>query len=147
MASTNDLQTELLKNDNLKNAINKMIKLKHLPAICESITVIADRDGEEKIIIGLQIESTQTGKKADVHLYIGSQLFKLDYFNEIDKKLGVDLNNIDINKLVMLRALRFVFNIIIDNNIKSSIDLGNNDICIKNLNNGQWYYSSLLHKR
>ena len=105
----------LLNNNNLSNSIKNMIKVKHLPAELDSVTVIAGREGKSEIVVRLYINRASTGQKAKVYLYITEDIFYLEKeksFEYIDWEIGSRAKGLGADDLIELRALRVVFNVI-----------------------------------
>ena len=105
----------LLNNNNLSNSIKNMIKVKHLPAELDSVTVIAGREGKSEIVVRLYINRASTGQKAKVYLYITEDIFYLEKeksFERIDWEIGSRAKGLGADDLIELRALRVVFNVI-----------------------------------
>ena len=69
---------KLLYNNNLSDSIKNMIKVKHLPAELDSVTVIAGREGKSEIVVRLYVNRASTGQKAKVYLYITEDIFYLE---------------------------------------------------------------------
>ena len=105
---------KLLDNNNLRDSVNNMIKVKSLPATLDSVTVIAGREGKSEIVLRLVVN---TEKITTAYLYITEDIFDLDSFEYIDKELGIGNRKISTDDLIKLRALRVVYNVIknIDN--------------------------------
>lgn len=105
---------KLLDNNNLRDSVNNMIKVKNLPATLDSVTVIAGREGKSEIVLRLVVN---TEKITTAYLYITEDIFDLDSFEYIDKELGIGNRKISTDDLIKLRALRVVYNVIknIDN--------------------------------
>ena len=102
----------LLDNNNLSNSINKMIKVKHLPAELDSVTTIAGRYGKTEIVLRLLISKSNIDKVVKTYIYLTEDMFDLDSFKYIDKDLGLGDRKISTDDLIKLRALRVVFNVI-----------------------------------
>ena len=77
-AEIHQRKIKLLHNDNLSNSIKNMIKVKHLPAELDSVTVIAGREGKSEIVVRLYVNRASTGQKAKVYLYITEDIFYLE---------------------------------------------------------------------
>ena len=105
---------KLLDNNNLRDSVNNMIKVKSLPATLDSVTVIAGREGKTEIVLRLVVN---TEKITTAYLYITEDIFDLDSFEYIDKELGIGNRKISTDDLIKLRTLRVVYNVIknIDN--------------------------------
>ena len=103
---------KLLDNNNLSNFINKMIKVKHLPAELDSVTTIAGRYGKTEIVLRLLISKSNIDKVVKTYIYLTEDMFDLDSFKYIDKELGLGDRKISTDDLIKLRALRVVFNVI-----------------------------------
>ena len=102
----------LLDNNNLSDSINKMIKVKHLPAELDSVTTIAGRYGKTEIVLRLLISKSNIDKVVKTYIYLTEDMFDLDSFKYIDKELGLGDRKISTDDLIKLRALRVVFNVI-----------------------------------
>ena len=100
---------KLLDNNNLKDSVNNLIKVKNLPATLDSVTVIAGREGKSEIVLRLVVN---TEKITTAYLYITEDIFDLDSFEYIDKELGIGNRKISTDDLIKLRALRVVYNVI-----------------------------------
>ena len=100
---------KLLDNNNLRDSVNNMIKVKNLPATLDSVTVIAGREGKSEIVLRLVVN---TEKITTAYLYITEDIFDLDSFEYIDKELGIGDRKISTDDLIKLRALRVVYNVI-----------------------------------
>lgn len=100
---------KLLDNNNLRDSVNNMIKVKNLPATLDSVTVIAGREGKSEIVLRLVVN---TEKITTAYLYITEDIFDLDSFEYIDKELGIGNKKISTDDLIKLRALRVVYNVI-----------------------------------
>ena len=104
----------LLDNNNLSDSVNKMIKVKHLPAELDSVTTIAGRHGKTEIVVGLTISMSNIDRLAKTHIYITEDIFDLDSFEYIDKEIGLGNRKISTDDLIKLRALRVVYDVIKD---------------------------------
>ena len=102
-------KVKLLDNNNLKDSVNKLIKVKNLPAKLDSVTAIMGRDGRTEIVLRLVVN---TEKPTTAYLYITEDIFNLDEFEYIDKELGIGNRKISTDDLIKLRALRVVYNVI-----------------------------------
>ena len=102
----------LLDNNNLSDSINKMIKVKHLPAELDSVTTIAGRYGKTEIVLRLLISKSNIDKVVKTYIYLTEDMFDLDSFKYIDKELGLGDRKISTDGLIKLRALRVVYNVI-----------------------------------
>ena len=102
----------LLDNNNLSNSVNKMIKVKHLPAELDSVTTIAGRYGKTEIVLRLLISKSNIDRVVKTYIYLTEDMFDLDSFKYIDKELGLGDRKISTDDLIKLRALRVVFNVI-----------------------------------
>ena len=102
----------LLDNNNLSDSVNKMIKVKHLPAELDSVTAIAGRYGKTEIVLRLLISKSNIDKVVKTYIYLTEDMFDLDSFKYIDKELGLGDRKISTDDLIKLRALRVVFNVI-----------------------------------
>ena len=103
---------KLLYNDNLSDSVNKMIKVKRLPAKLDSVTTIAGRYGKTEIVLRLLISKSNIDKVVKTYIYLTEDMFDLDSFKYIDKELGLGDRKISTDDLIKLRALRVVFNVI-----------------------------------
>lgn len=103
----------LLGNNNLNNLVDKMIKMKGLPAKLDSITLIAGREGKPEIVVRLYIDILSTDKKAKVYLYITEDIFDLENsFKYVDRKIGPRAKSLSDDDLIKLRALRVIYDAI-----------------------------------
>lgn len=102
----------LLDNNNLSDSVNKMIKVKHLPAELDSVTTIAGRYGKTEIVLRLLISKSNIDRVVKTYIYLTEDMFDLDSFKYIDKELGLGDRKISTDDLIKLRALRVVFNVI-----------------------------------
>ena len=102
----------LLDNNNLSNSVNKMIKVKHLPAELDSVTTIAGRYGKTEIVLRLLISKSNIDRVVKTYIYLTEDMFDLDSFKYIDKELELGDRKISTDDLIKLRALRVVFNVI-----------------------------------
>ena len=102
----------LLDNNNLSDSVNKMIKVKHLPAELDSVTTIAGRYGKTEIVLRLLISKSNIDKVVRTYIYLTEDMFDLDSFKYIDKELGLGDRKISTDDLIKLRALRVAFNVI-----------------------------------
>ena len=102
----------LLDNNNLSDSVNKMIKVKRLPAELDSVTTIAGRYGKTEIVLRLLISKSNIDRVVKTYIYLTEDMFDLDSFKYIDKDLGLDDRKISTDDLIKLRALRVVFNVI-----------------------------------
>ena len=100
---------KLLDNNNLKDSVNNLIKVKNLPAKLDSVTAIMGRDGRTEIVLRLVVN---TEKPTTAYLYITEDIFDLDSFEYIDKELEIGNRKISTDDLIKLRALRVVYNVI-----------------------------------
>lgn len=107
-------KVKLLDNNNLKDSVNNLIKVKNLPATLDSVTAIAGREGKTEIVLRLVVN---TEKTTTAYLYITEDIFDLDSFEYIDKELEIGNRKISTDDFIKLRALRVVYNVIknIDN--------------------------------
>ena len=112
IAEIHQRKIKLLDNNNLSNSINKMIKVKHLPAELDSVTTIAGRYGKTEIVLRLLISKSNIDKVVKTYIYLTEDMFDLDSFKYIDKELGLGASQISTDDLIKLRALRVVFNVI-----------------------------------
>ena len=112
IAELHQRKIKLLDNNNLSNSINKMIKVKHLPAELDSVTTIAGRYGKTEIVLRLLISKSNIDKVVKTYIYLTEDMFDLDSFKYIDKELGLGDRKISTDDLIKLRALRVVFNVI-----------------------------------
>ena len=111
-AELHQRKIKLLDNNNLSNSVNKMIKVKHLPAELDSVTTIAGRYGKTEIVLRLLISKSNIDKVVKTYIYLTEDMFDLDSFKYIDKELGLGDRKISTDDLIKLRALRVVFNVI-----------------------------------
>ena len=102
-------KVKLLDNNNLKDSVNNLIKVKNLPATLDSVTVIAGREGKTEIVLRLVVN---TEIPTTAYLYITEDIFDLDSFEYIDKELEIGNRKISTDDLIKLRALRVVYNVI-----------------------------------
>ena len=100
---------KLLDNNNLKDSVNNLIKVKNLPATLDSVTAIVGREGKTEIVLRIVVN---TEKPTTAYLYITEDIFDLDSFEYIDKELEIGNRKISIDDLIKLRALRVVYNVI-----------------------------------
>ena len=115
IAELHQRKIRLLNNNNLSNSIKNMIKVKHLPAELDSVTVIAGREGKAEIVVRLYVNRPSTGQMAKVYLYITEDIFYLEKeksFEYIDWEIGPRAKGLSADDLIELRALRVVFNVI-----------------------------------
>ena len=107
-------KVKLLDNNNLKDSVNNLIKVKNLPAKLDSATAIVGREGKTEIVLRIVVN---TEKPTTAYLYITEDIFDLDSFEYIDKELEIGNRKISTDDLIKLRALRVVYNVIknIDN--------------------------------
>ena len=112
IAELHQRKIKLLDNNNLSNSINKMIKVKRLPAKLDSVTTIAGRYGKTEIVLRLLISKSNIDKVVKTYIYLTEDMFDLDSFKYIDKELGLGDRKISTDDLIKLRALRVVFNVI-----------------------------------
>ena len=112
IAELHQRKIKLLDNNNLSDSINKMIKVKHLPAKLDSVTTIAGRYGKTEIVLRLLISKSNIDKVVKTYIYLTEDMFDLDSFKYIDKELGLGDRKISTDDLIKLRALRVVFNVI-----------------------------------
>ena len=112
IAELHQRKIKLLDNNNLSNFINKMIKVKHLPAELDSVTTIAGRYGKTEIVLRLLISKSNIDKVVKTYIYLTEDMFDLDSFKYIDKELGLGDRKISTDDLIKIRALRVVFNVI-----------------------------------
>ena len=114
-AELHQRKIKLLNNNNLSNSIKNMIKVKHLPAELDSVTVIAGREGKSEIVVRLYVNRASSGQRAKVYLYITEDIFYLEKeksFEYIDFEIGPRAKDLSDDDLIKLRALRVVFNVI-----------------------------------
>ena len=102
-------KVKLLDNNNLRDSVNNMIKVKNLPATLDSVTAITGLEGRTEIVLRLVVN---TEKTTTAYLYITEDIFDLDSFEYIDKELGIGDRKISTDDLIKLRALRVVYNVI-----------------------------------
>ena len=119
IAEIHQRKIKLLDNNNLSDSVNKMIKVKHLPAELDSVTTIAGRYGKTEIVLRLLISKSNIDKVVKTYIYLTEDMFDLDSFKYIDKELGLGDRKISTDDLIKLRALRVVFNVIKDINTTS----------------------------
>ena len=112
IAELHQRKIKLLDNNNLSNSVNKMIKVKHLPAELDSVTTIAGRYGKTEIVLRLLISKSNIDRVVKTYIYLTEDMFDLDSFKYIDKELGLGDRKISTDDLIKLRALRVVFNVI-----------------------------------
>lgn len=112
IAELHQRKIKLLDNNNLSDSVNKMIKVKHLPAELDSVTTIAGRYGKTEIVLRLLISKSNIDKVVKTYIYLTEDVFDLDSFKYIDKDLGLGDRKISTDDLIKLRALRVVFNVI-----------------------------------
>ena len=112
IAELHQRKIKLLDNNNLSDSVNKMIKVKHLPAELDSVTAIAGRYGKTEIVLRLLISKSNIDKVVKTYIYLTEDMFDLDSFKYIDKELGLGDRKISTDDLIKLRALRVVFNVI-----------------------------------
>ena len=112
IAELHQRKIKLLDNNNLSNSVNKMIKVKHLPAELDSVTTIAGRYGKTEIVLRLLISKSNIDKVVKTYIYLTEDMFDLDSFKYIDKELGLGDRKISTDDLIKLRALRVVYNVI-----------------------------------
>ena len=112
IAELHQRKIKLLDNNNLSDSINKMIKVKRLPAKLDSVTTIAGRYGKTEIVLRLLISKSNIDKVVKTYIYLTEDMFDLDSFKYIDKELGLGDRKISTDDLIKLRALRVVFNVI-----------------------------------
>ena len=115
IAEIHQRKIRLLNNNNLSDSIKNMIKVKHLPAELDSVTVIAGREGKSEIVVRLYVNRASTGQNVKVYLYITEDIFYLEKekaFERIDFEIGPRTKNLSADNLIELRALRVVFNVI-----------------------------------
>ena len=96
---------KLLDNNNLRDSVNNMIKVKNLPATLDSVTAITGLEGKTEIVLRLVVN---TEKITTAYLYITEDIFDLDSFEYIDKELEIGNRKISTDGLIKLRALRVV---------------------------------------
>ena len=112
IAELRQRRIRLLDNNNLSDSVNKMIKVKRLPAKLDSVTTIAGRYGKTEIVLRLLISKSNIDKVVKTYIYLTEDMFDLDSFKYIDKELGLGDRKISTDDLIKLRALRVVFNVI-----------------------------------
>ena len=112
IAELHQRKIKLLDNNNLSDSVNKMIKVKHLPAKLDSVTTIAGRYGKTEIVLRLLISKSNIDRVVKTYIYLTEDMFDLDSFKYIDKELGLGDRKISTDDLIKLRALRVVFNVI-----------------------------------
>ena len=110
MENNTNIDSKLLRDtliNNLYKQINNMINKLHLPVFCDRrITVIADTDGRPVIVLTLLIND-----ETSVLLYLTEDIYDQNNFKHIDEQIKVNNKKINIENLIMLRALRVVFNV------------------------------------
>ena len=102
-------KVKLLDNNNLKDSVNNLIKVKNLPAKLDSVTAIVGREGKTEIVLRIVVN---TEKTTTAYLYITEDIFDLDSFEYIDKELEIGNRKISTDGFIKLRALRVVYNVI-----------------------------------
>ena len=112
IAELHQRRIRLLDNNNLSDSVNKMIKVKRLPAKLDSVTTIAGRYGKTEIVLRLLISKSNIDKVVKTYIYLTEDMLDLDSFKYIDKELGLGDRKISTDDLIKLRALRVVFNVI-----------------------------------
>ena len=112
IAELHQRKIKLLDNNNLSDSVNKMLKVKHLPAELDSVTTIAGRYGKTEIVLRLLISKSNIDRVVKTYIYLTEDMFDLDSFKYIDKELGLGDRKISTDDLIKLRALRVVFNVI-----------------------------------
>ena len=112
IAELHQRKIKLLDNNNLSDSVNKMIKVKRLPAKLDSVTTIAGRYGKTEIVLRLLISKSNIDRVVKTYIYLTEDMFDLDSFKDIDKELGLGDRKISTDDLIKLRALRVVFNVI-----------------------------------
>ena len=112
IAELHQRRIRLLDNNNLSDSVNKMIKVKRLPAKLDSVTTIAGRYGKTEIVLRLLISKSNIDRVVKTYIYLTEDMFDLDSFKYIDKELGLGDRKISTDDLIKLRALRVVFNVI-----------------------------------
>lgn len=139
-------RNKLLHGRDLYNAIDRMIRLKDLPATCRSVTSISGRDGRGEIVIELYVDIANTLNTAIVYLYITEDIFDKFSFKYTDMRIGSksrEISEKDLDKLIQLRALRTVFNVIKEVNNKSMIMLHyDRPIYVRTLQTGYCTYDN-----
>ena len=103
---------KLLHNDNLRNSIKNMIKVKGFLAGLDSVMTITGRHGKPEIMLVLTISRTSVDRLAKTYIYITEDIFDLDSFEYIDKEMGIGNRKISTDDLIKLRALRVVYDVI-----------------------------------
>ncbi|MDY5668302.1 MAG: hypothetical protein SPK43_03550 [Candidatus Onthovivens sp.] len=78
IAKLHQRKIKLLNNNNLSDSIKNMIKVKHLPAELDSVTVIAGREGKSEIVVRLYVNRASTDQNVKVYLYITEDIFYLE---------------------------------------------------------------------
>lgn len=103
---------KLLHNDNLRNSIKKLIKVKGFLAGLDSVMTVTGRYGKTEIVLVLTISRTSVDRLVKTYIYITEDIFDLDSFEYIDKELGIGDRKISTDDLIKLRALRVVYDVI-----------------------------------
>lgn len=110
MENNTNIDSELLRDtliNNLYKQINNMINKLHLPVFCDRrITELADSNGKPVIVLTLLIND-----EINVLLYITEDIYDQDKFRYIDEQIKVNNKQISMKDLIILRALRIVFNV------------------------------------
>ena len=57
IAELHQRKVKLLDNNNLKDSVNKLIKVKNLPATLDSVTAIVGREGRTEIVLRLEVNT------------------------------------------------------------------------------------------
>ena len=109
IAEIHQRKVKLLDNNNLKDSVNKLIKVKNLPATLDSVTAIAGREGKTEIVLRLVVNAEIP---TTAYLYITEDIFDLDSFEYIDKELEIGNRKISTDNFIKLRALRVVYDVI-----------------------------------
>ncbi len=108
----NERRNKLLDNNNLSNGIDRMLHLKDLPAKAHSVTLITGRDGRTEIVVELYIDVLNTAKIARAYLYLTEDIYNREDFDFVDHAIGPAYKNLPLDTLILLRALRVIFNVI-----------------------------------
>ena len=109
IAEIHQRKVKLLDNNNLKDSVNNLIKVKNLPATLDSVTAIAGREGKTEIVLRLVVNAEIP---TTAYLYITEDIFDLDSFEYIDKELEIGNRKISTDNFIKLRALRVVYDVI-----------------------------------
>ncbi len=105
-------RNRLLRGTELHVAISRMIKIKGMPAACQSVTGIMGRDGRSEIVVDLTVSVSGDARSAHVYLYLPEDIFDELGFEYADIQIGPKSKEVDIDTLIKLRALRAIFDVI-----------------------------------